>query len=101
MFQIHSIEAAEYNGVWPTSSFSRSLKLAQALTGELSTPIKFEYSNGHVGNIMAPDSVSDDGLNIYRGIMNVLELSLKKMQNSYSLQEVSFGFAHCGDFVNK
>lgn len=48
---------------------------------------------------MAPDSVSDDGLNIYRGIMNVLELSIKKMQNSYSLQEVSFG--SCGAFVNK
>jgi len=39
---------------------------------------------------MAPDSVSDDGLNIYRGILNVLELSIKKMQHSYSLQEVRF-----------
>ncbi|NWV96643.1 VIT1 protein, partial [Machaerirhynchus nigripectus] len=91
LIRIHSIEAAEYNGVWPTSSFSRSLKLTQALTGQLSNPIKFEYSNGHVGNIMAPDSVSDDGLNIYRGIMNVLELSIKKMQNSYSLQEPGIG----------
>ncbi|XP_053841356.1 vitellogenin-1-like [Vidua macroura] len=91
LIRIHSIEAAEYNGVWPTSSFSRSLKLTQVLTGQLSNPIKFEYSNGHVGNIMAPDSVSDDGLNIYRGIMNVLELSIKKMQNSYSLQEAGIG----------
>ncbi|NXU44983.1 VIT1 protein, partial [Drymodes brunneopygia] len=91
LIRIHSIEAAEYNGVWPTSSFSRSLKLSQALTGQLSTPIQFEYSNGHVGSIMAPDSVSDDGLNIYRGIMNVLELSIKKMQNSYSLQEAGIG----------
>ncbi|NWW24186.1 VIT1 protein, partial [Falcunculus frontatus] len=91
LIRIHSIEAAEYNGVWPTSSFSRSLKLTQALTGQLSNPVKFEYSNGHVGNVMAPDSVSDDGLNIYRGIMNVLELSIKKMQNSYSLQEAGIG----------
>ncbi|NXN29549.1 VIT1 protein, partial [Nycticryphes semicollaris] len=91
LIRIHSIEAAEYNGVWPTSSFSRSLKLTQVLTGQLSTPIKFEYSNGHVGNLMAPDSVSDDGLNIYRGILNVLELSLKKMQHSYSLQEAGIG----------
>ncbi|NWW61754.1 VIT1 protein, partial [Ifrita kowaldi] len=91
LIRIHSIEAAEYNGVWPTSSFSRSLKLTQALTGQLSNPVKFEYSNGHVGNIMAPDSVSDDGLNIYRGIMNMLELSIKKMQNSYSLQEAGIG----------
>lgn len=50
---------------------------------------------------MAPDSVSDDGLNIYRGIMNMLELSIKKTQNSYSLQEVSFGFGHFVGFVNK
>ncbi|NXB14165.1 VIT1 protein, partial [Rhagologus leucostigma] len=91
LIRIHSIEAAEYNGVWPTSSFSRSLKLTQALTGQLSNPVKFEYSNGHVGNIMAPDSVSDDSLNIYRGIMNMLELSIKKMQNSYSLQEPGIG----------
>ncbi|XP_066049216.1 vitellogenin-1-like [Chamaea fasciata] len=91
LIRIHSIEAAEYNGVWPTSSFSRSLKLTQVLTGQLSTPIKFEYSSGHVGNIMAPDSVSDDGLNVYRGIMNVLELSIKKAQHSYSLQEPGIG----------
>uniref|UniRef100_A0A8C5IMK1 VIT1 protein n=1 Tax=Junco hyemalis TaxID=40217 RepID=A0A8C5IMK1_JUNHY len=91
LIRIHSIEAAEYNGAWPKSSFSRSLKLTQVLTGQLSSPIKFEYSNGHVGNIMAPDSVSDDGLNIYRGIVNVLELSLKKAQNSYSLQEAGIG----------
>ncbi|NXO38543.1 VIT1 protein, partial [Locustella ochotensis] len=91
LIRIHSIEAAEYNGVWPTSSFSRSLKLSQVLTGQLSNPIKFEYSSGHVGNILAPDSVSDDGLNIYRGILNVLELSIKKMQNSYSLQEAGIG----------
>ncbi|XP_040421681.1 vitellogenin-1 [Cygnus olor] len=91
LIRIHSIEAAEYNGIWPTSSFSRSLKLTQALTGQLSNPIKFEYSNGHIGNLMAPDSVSDDGLNIYRGILNVLELSMKKMQHSYSLQEAGIG----------
>ncbi|NXW81338.1 VIT1 protein, partial [Hirundo rustica] len=91
LIRIHSIEAAEYNGAWPTSSFSRSLKLTQVLTGQLSIPIKFEYSSGHVGNILAPDSVSDDALNIYRGIMNVLELSIKKTQNSYSLQEAGIG----------
>uniref|UniRef100_A0A8C8AZE7 Phosvitin n=1 Tax=Otus sunia TaxID=257818 RepID=A0A8C8AZE7_9STRI len=91
LIRIHSIEAAEYNGVWPTSSFSRSLKLTQVLTGQLSNPIKFEYSSGHVGNLMAPDSVSDDGLNIYRGVLNVLELSIKKMQHSYSLQEAGIG----------
>ncbi|NXD79410.1 VIT1 protein, partial [Halcyon senegalensis] len=91
LIRIHSIEAAEYNGVWPTASFSRSLKLTQVLTGQLSTPIKFEYSNGHVGNLMAPDSVSDDALNIYRGVLNVLELNIKKMQHSYSLQEAGIG----------
>ncbi|NWX52403.1 VIT1 protein, partial [Steatornis caripensis] len=91
LIRIHSVEAAEYNGVWPTSSFSRSLKLTRVLTGQLSNPIKFEYSNGHVGNLMAPESVSDDGLNIYRGILNVLELSIKKMQHLYSLQEAGIG----------
>ncbi|XP_056353817.1 vitellogenin-1-like [Oenanthe melanoleuca] len=91
LIRVHSVEAAEFNGAWPSSSFSRSLKLSQVLTGQLSTPIQFEYSNGHVGSIMAPDSVSEDGLNIYRGIVNVLELSIKKAQNSYSLQEAGIG----------
>lgn len=31
----------------------------------------------------------------------MLELSIKKAQNSYSLQEVSSGFGHCGALVNK
>lgn len=62
------------------------------LTGQLSNPIKFVYSSGHVGTLIAPDSVSDDSLNIYRGVLNVLELSIKKMQHSYTLQEVSFLF---------
>ncbi|NXD06927.1 VIT1 protein, partial [Nothocercus nigrocapillus] len=91
VFQIHSVEAAEYNGVWPTSSFSRSLKLTQALTGQLSNPIKFEYSNGHVGNLMAPESVSEDGLNVCKGVLSLFEMSVKKMHNSYSFQEASIG----------
>ncbi|NXA31647.1 VIT1 protein, partial [Eudromia elegans] len=89
--RIHSIEAADYNGVWPTSAFSRSLKLTQALTGQLSNPIKFEYSNGHVGNLMAPESVSEDGLNICKGVLSLFEMSVKKMHNSYSFQEASIG----------
>ncbi|NXD38812.1 VIT1 protein, partial [Copsychus sechellarum] len=91
LIRVHSIEAAEYNGVWPSSSFSRSLKLSQVLTGQLSSPVQFQYSNGHVGSVLAPDSVPEDGLNIYRGIVHVLELSIKKAQNSYSLQEAGIG----------
>uniref|UniRef100_A0A8B9PXA8 Phosvitin n=1 Tax=Apteryx owenii TaxID=8824 RepID=A0A8B9PXA8_APTOW len=91
LIRIHSIEAAEYNGIWPTSSFSRSLKLTQALTGQLRNAIKFEYNSGHTGNLMASESVSDDGLNFIRGVLNMLEVNVKKMQNSYSLQEASIG----------
>lgn len=83
------MEAAEYNGVWPTDTFTRSSKLTQAVSGLVSMPIKFEYSNGHVGNLLAPDAMTEDGLNIYRAILNVMELTLKKTQITYNLQEVS------------
>uniref|UniRef100_A0A7M4FIM9 Vitellogenin-1-like n=1 Tax=Crocodylus porosus TaxID=8502 RepID=A0A7M4FIM9_CROPO len=87
LIRIHSLEAAEYNGIWPRDTFTRSSKLTQALSGQVSFPIKFEYSNGHVGNLLAPDAISEDGLNIYRGILNVLELTMKKTQITYNLQE--------------
>ncbi|EMP30297.1 Vitellogenin-1 [Chelonia mydas] len=87
LIRVYSLEAAEYNGIWPRDSFARSSKLTQAFSAQLRNPVKFEYSNGRVGNLMAPDSLSDDGLNFYRGLLNVLEFTLKKSQNTYNLQE--------------
>ncbi|XP_048457510.1 vitellogenin 3, phosvitinless [Rhincodon typus] len=77
----------EYSRVWPSAQFIPARKLTQKLAAQLNKPIKFEYSHGRVGNIYAQPELSENILNIYRGILNMLQISIKKSQNIYELQE--------------
>ncbi|KAG2461597.1 VIT protein, partial [Polypterus senegalus] len=87
MLRIINPEIQEYNGVWPKATFYPATKLTQALARQLTEPIKFEYSNGRVGNIYAPADVSDTVVNIQRGILNMLQVTIRSTQNVYELQE--------------
>ncbi|XP_078501766.1 vitellogenin-A2-like isoform X2 [Lissotriton helveticus] len=87
LLKMISPEIKEYNGIWPKDPFTRSSKLTQDLAAQLSTPVKYEYNHGQVGAIYAPVDVSETILNIYRGIVNLLQVTIKNKHIVYDLQE--------------
>uniref|UniRef100_A0A8C2T9M1 Vitellogenin-2 n=1 Tax=Coturnix japonica TaxID=93934 RepID=A0A8C2T9M1_COTJA len=91
LLKVRSPQVEEYNGVWPRDPFTRSSKITQAVSSCFTRPFKFEYSSGRVGSIYAPEGCPDLCVNLVRGILNLLQITIKKSQNVYELQEAGIG----------
>ncbi|NXX70555.1 VIT2 protein, partial [Spizella passerina] len=91
LLKIRSPQLEEYNGIWPRDPFTRSSKITQMVSSCLTQPFKFEYNSGRVGNIYGPENCPDTCINIVRGILNMIQITIKKSQNVYELQEAGIG----------
>ncbi|NXU30574.1 VIT2 protein, partial [Thalassarche chlororhynchos] len=87
LLQIQSPKLEEYNGFWPTDPFTPSSRLTETITACFSQAFKFEYTEGRVGNIFAPKDCPILCTNLVRGILNMMQITIKKSQNVYELQE--------------
>ncbi|NWV84780.1 VIT2 protein, partial [Dasyornis broadbenti] len=87
LLQIQSPKLEEHNGFWPSDPFTPSSRLSETIAACLSQPFKFEYTEGRVGSIFAPEDCPILCTNLVRGILNMLQITIKKSQNVYELQE--------------
>uniref|UniRef100_A0A663MDP9 Uncharacterized protein n=1 Tax=Athene cunicularia TaxID=194338 RepID=A0A663MDP9_ATHCN len=87
LLQIRSPKLEEYNGFWPMDPFTPSVRLTETITACFSQAFKFEYTEGKVGNIFAPEDCPILCTNLVRGILNMMQITIKKSQNVYELQE--------------
>uniref|UniRef100_A0A7M4G216 Vitellogenin-2-like n=1 Tax=Crocodylus porosus TaxID=8502 RepID=A0A7M4G216_CROPO len=95
LLKVRSPQLEEYNGIWPRDPFTRSSKLTQIITSCLTRPFKFEYNSGRIGNVYAPEDCPVMCINIVRGILNMMHITIKKSQNVYDLQEAGIeGICH-------
>ncbi|NWW43497.1 VIT2 protein, partial [Pedionomus torquatus] len=87
LLQIRSPKLEEFNGFWPTDPFTPSSRLSDTIAACLSQAFKFEYTEGRVGSIFAPEDCPILCTNLVRGILNMMQITIKKSQNVYELQE--------------
>ncbi|XP_078264245.1 vitellogenin-like [Rhinoraja longicauda] len=102
LLQIEEPRIQELNGVWPKDPFTSAKKLTERLAPLLTKAVKFEYVNGRVGTIFAPTNLPEDILNIHRGILNIFQITIKKAQSAYDLQEAGIeGICHARYLVQE
>ncbi|KAM5148119.1 vitellogenin-1-like [Mantella aurantiaca] len=100
--KIRNIEVQEFNGIRPIDKFTSSTKLTKFLEKELLTPITFEYNHGQVGELNIPRGLSEITVNLLRGILNIFQLTIKKTQNSYIMQENGiWGLCHASYVIQE
>ncbi|KAL7866720.1 hypothetical protein AOLI_G00145340 [Acnodon oligacanthus] len=95
LLQIYNMVFEELNGIPGQSSFKPSPNLTKRLAAELNRPFTFEYSKGQIGDIKTAGEVSDTIVNIVRGILGFLHVTVKTTQRVYELNELGIhGVCH-------
>ncbi|XP_010210304.1 PREDICTED: vitellogenin-2-like [Tinamus guttatus] len=87
VLRIQSPKLDEYNGFWPRDPFIPASKLTETIASCFTQAFRFEYSEGRVGNIYAVEDCPIICMNIMRGILNIMQMTLKKSQNVYEVKE--------------
>uniref|UniRef100_A0A8C3M0G0 Phosvitin n=1 Tax=Chrysolophus pictus TaxID=9089 RepID=A0A8C3M0G0_CHRPC len=87
LLQIRSPKLEEYHGFWPRDPFTLSPKLTGTIAACFSQAFKFEYTEGRVGSIYGPENCPILCTNLVRGILNMMQITIRKTQNVYELQE--------------
>ncbi|XP_027016008.1 vitellogenin 3, phosvitinless isoform X1 [Tachysurus fulvidraco] len=95
LFQITKVSFEEFNGIPGEDSFKVSPHLTKHLATVLTKPFTFEYSKGQVIDIKTAPDVSNTIVNIVRGILKFLHVTVKTTQQIYELDEVGIhGICH-------
>lgn len=88
--KISNVDFEDFNGIPGKSTFSPSQKLTKRLSAEFSQPIVFEFSKGQITDIRTAPGVSNSVVNIVRGILGFLQVTVKTTQSFYELVEVQY-----------
>uniref|UniRef100_A0A9J8C7F5 Vitellogenin 3, phosvitinless n=1 Tax=Cyprinus carpio carpio TaxID=630221 RepID=A0A9J8C7F5_CYPCA len=88
VLQISNVDVEDFNGLPGKGVFSPSQKLTKRLSAEFSQPIVFEFSKGQITDIRTAPGVSNTVVNIVRGILGFLQVTVKTTQSFYELVEL-------------
>ncbi|XP_061489475.1 vitellogenin-2-like isoform X2 [Rhineura floridana] len=91
ILKVLSPQVEEYNGILMNGSLSQTTRLTQKLYVCFAELFKFEYKRGCIGNIYAPKNISIECINIIRGILDLLQITIEKSESVYELQEDGIG----------
>ncbi|XP_066548081.1 vitellogenin isoform X2 [Amia ocellicauda] len=87
LLKVTNPSVEEFHGILAKDRLTLSPKLTQKLVEQLAQPIKFEYIKGRVGAVYATADVSGTVLNIVKGILSFLQVTVISTKKVYNLQE--------------
>uniref|UniRef100_UPI00358EE1F3 vitellogenin-like n=1 Tax=Myxine glutinosa TaxID=7769 RepID=UPI00358EE1F3 len=103
LIMVHQPEVLQYLDRWPGGAFSPISHSAEPLVREIQVPVKFKFAESSlVSEVFAPSDVSEEALNIVKGIINLFSFSYKKDKTPPQGQEAGLeGVCHTSYVVQE